>query len=373
MRSTCPRFPLLFGLLFGLLLCLPACKGPGQRNDAALTDGRRGAISRQALDEGDAVLGFVAAREFTELRAPPNVFKLAGWHSSSHWTKLTMLAEEGKRVKKGDVVARFSFGHTRALDRVKERIREAEADEKKSAIEQGKLLSELIAERRKRVLNATTARLDTLKEAVISKRQLMLFQIAEKRAIFEVEAITARVAAQRQALLAEENYNRQRSTRERENIGRYERQKERYSLRAPFAGVVRHAYFRRRRRKIQKGDGMPAGLPVVLLAKDERLAVRCFVPEHRLQEVYRGQQLMVMGARSTNRYAARVTKIERFPQELGFLLEDEDLPNARAKAFVVIAELAPGAKLAAGHEVQVRLEAGQDTTHARAKEGTKKR
>jgi len=340
--------------VIALVTALCSCQGAASRRDAQLADELGQKHILQTSTEERLLLGFVVAREFTELRAPPNVFKLAGWHSSSGHTKLTMLAEEGKHVKRGEVVARFNFRHSRALDRIKDRIRRAEADQKKSAITQDKALSELLSQRHRRLLDVSTARLDTLKEAVISQRQLLLYRIAEKRALFEVEAITARGTAQRKTLQAERAYQLQRVTRERKNIGRYERQKERYSLRAPHAGVVRHAYYRRRRRKLKKGDGMPTGQPVILLAKDERLAVRCFIPEHRLHEVHLDQGVIVMG-HSTAKYPGKVTHIERFPQELGFLLRDNDLPNARVKAFVVVADLAKGTKLAAGHEVRVRL------------------
>jgi multidrug efflux pump subunit AcrA (membrane-fusion protein) len=337
---------------------LAACSGLHAREDAGGADHDPVAAPSLVAADPDAVIGFVVAREFTELRAPRNVFKLAGWHSVSGHTKLTKLAEEGRRVTKDEVVARFHFRHARALDRVKDRIRRAEAEAKESAIAEEKRLSELLAERRRRVLAAAAARLDTLKEAVISRRQLQLFQIAETQARFEVEAITARVAAQRKTLNAERAYHARKVARERANIARYRRQKARYSLRAPHAGVVRHAYFRHFRRKVKKGDGMPAGLPVVLLARDERLSVRCFVPEHRLDEIHIGQSVTVSVGGSTTKYNGEVTRIERFPQELGFLLGNDELPNARAKAFVVVADLGARSGLAAGNEVRVRLSRG---------------
>jgi len=349
-----------------VVCCVVAACGAGRRGQGARepTGATPGSLDRTEgpAQTDDAVTGYVVAREFTELRAPPNVFKLAGWHSVSDHTKLTMLVVEGKRVRKGQVVARFHFRHARALDRVKDRIRQAEADAKESAITEDKRLAELLAERRRRVLAAAAARLDTLKEAVISRRQLQLYRIAEKLARFEVEAIEARIAAQRETLSAERAYHARKVARERANIGRFQRQKTCYSLLAPHAGVVRHAYFQGLRRKVKQGDGVPAGLPVVLLARDERLAVRCFVPEHRLDEVKVGQPITVSSGSSTARHRGRVTRIERFPQELGFLLKNDELPDARAKAFVVVADLEAGAGLGAGHEVRVRL--------GRAREGT---
>ena len=83
---------------------------------------------------------------------------------------------------------------------IKNRIRTAEAASKKSAIDQDKKLADLLAERGKRTLAASVARLDTLKASAISRRQLEIFRITYKQAQFEVDAIARRIdrgAAQR--------------------------------------------------------------------------------------------------------------------------------------------------------------------------------
>jgi hypothetical protein len=53
---------------------------------------------------------------------------------------------------------------------------------------------------------------------------------------------------------------------------------------------------------------------------------------------------------------ATIVSMDSFPQEMGFLLEDGDLPGAWEKAHVVMAELpqSSGEGLAAGHDVDVR-------------------
>ena len=95
---------------------------------------------------------------------------------------------------------------------------------------------------------------------------------------------------------------------------------------------------------------------MVYLGRDERLAVRFFVPEHRLRAVNLSDTVTVLG-RAGKEYGAKVFRIERFPQEMGFLLQmnSEELPNAREKAFVVVAEVLGRAKLATGNEIRVRL------------------
>ena len=100
-----------------------------------------------------------------------------------------------------------------------------------------------------------------------------------------------------------------------------------------------------------------AGETVVHIAKDKQLVVRIFVPEAQIHRITKGQRVFAVSLGSEKRIAATVSKIERFPQEMGFLLHDNSLPNARDKAFAVTADLGKGAKgLSAGNEVRVQLD-----------------
>jgi len=348
-----------------LFVALYACESTSSNapKSGNASENAKKATGAESIDPHRAatVIGFIVAREFTTLRAPPNVFKLAGWSSRSSRTELVYLASEGKHVKKGDLVARFAFRHKRALFWVKDHIRNAEAVAQRSRIEQDKKLAALIAERNRHVLEAHAAYLDTLKARTISRRQLLIYRIAYKAARFEVDAIGARLNAQRQTRLAEASYQRQHVGLQKTQLARYHRYKTRYELHAPHDGVVRHSYYRRRRRKIKKGDGMPAGMPVIYLGKDNRLAVRFFVPENRIREISVGKEVIVLGTRAGQDDRARVFKIERFPQEIGFLRLMPDLPNAREKAFVVIAGLPSKSKFTAGGEVHVRLTIREST------------
>jgi hypothetical protein len=91
------------------------------------------------------------------------------------------------------------------------------------------------------------------------------------------------------------------------------------------------------------------------VARDAALQVRFFVPEHLVWQVKVGAQVTVIAVSSADELPAVVKSIGYFPQELGFLLENEELPNGREKAFEVRAELEAAKDLPAGTEVRVRL------------------
>ena len=292
----------------------------------------------------------------TDLTAPQNSFKIRGWNSESSWIKLVDLVEEGKEVKKGDVVARFEFPGKEALSMVKRRIREAQAAREKSKIDLEDELRKLLVDRDKLDLERERARIDTMKANAISRRQLALFQSRYEEAIFEADAVRKQIAALRARMNSESNFHAQQVARAEYDMELYESYEKRFSVLAPHDGVVRHAYHRRRRRKIQKGDGMPSGLHVLSIARDETLDVQFFVPEHRLDEISVGQRVHVLPVARDGEFAAKVRSIERFPQEVGFLREDDNLPNAREKAFIVVASFDEQPEdLGAGTELKVSL------------------
>ncbi|MCA9582541.1 MAG: HlyD family secretion protein, partial [Myxococcales bacterium] len=121
---------------------------------------------------------------------------------------------------------------------------------------------------------------------------------------------------------------------------------------------VRHAFNARERRPMQKGDGAPAGTHVLSIAKDEKLAVRFFVPEARIARIKVGAKVRVWSNQSKDKVLGVIREIEPFPQQIGFLLDDETLPNAQETAYAVLAEFVgePGASLQSGTEAKVRLE-----------------
>ncbi len=291
----------------------------------------------------------------TDLSAPQNTFKLAGWQSDSSWIKLTDLAAEGAQVQEGDVVARFEFRGQGALPRVNERIRQAEADARKRALELDDLLRTLEVERDKLDLNVEQARLDTLKGNVVSARQLKLFHLAYDEARFEADAVRRRIAALRLQIASERDFWDRQIAARREDLTTYGLYERRFELRAPHPGVVRHAYDPGARRRVQKGDGMPSGRHVLSIAKDPILQVHFFVPEHLLHTLHLQDPVTVLAVAGEGAWTGRVLHIDRFPQEIGFLREDDKLPLAREKAFVVTASLDQQPDgLGAGAEVKVR-------------------
>lgn len=296
----------------------------------------------------------VIPRSATPLHAPPNVFRLKGWNSRSNWIKLVDIVPDGTSVKAGDEVARFEFSSEDARAWLDQRIAETQADYE-SAVQR-------VSDERRREearaevlrLEAERAHLDMGKQGLVSDRDLALLGVAERSAEAERDAQIELAKATRARGSSELNYLSATAEDWKSGILRYEMYARRCKVLAPHAGVVRHAYLNHLRRKVQKADNMPSGALFVHVAEDDRLSVEVLVPEVGVGGIQVGQTLRARLPDDAARYDITVRTINDYPQEVGFLRGDDELPDAREKVYLVTADFdkAPAA-MKSGMEVRV--------------------
>jgi hypothetical protein len=298
--------------------------------------------------------GTITPRTATPLHAPPNVFRMKGWNSRSTWIKLIDVVADGTRIEAHSEVARFEFGSEEALPWIKKRVAETQADLESTRTrnaEEGRQLDSAAAVK---VLDHERAELDTGKGGLVSERDLSLLKLAAARAAAEEDAAQRAKAAAGARAGAELMVFDARADDWRNSIERYEAYERRTHILAPVAGLVRYGYLNHARRKLQKPDDMPSGTPFVYIAEDERLSVEFLVPEHRVRALSVGQKVSARLPDDERRVAATVRTILPFPQEIGFLRGDDELPDAREKAYAVVADFAEAPPFfSSGIEVRV--------------------
>jgi hypothetical protein len=307
-------------------------------------------------DPQELFQGFLVAASASDIYAPEFSFRVSGWNSNWGRCKILELAPDGKPVKAGAVIARFEFGARDALQWINDRIRRVSAEANESRISGEQALERLEIEQRRKEIESRLAGVDMGKERAVSRRSAELYRIIQKVAEFEVGAASARLTAISRSKAAEIEFHEREVEHTNEDLKRYNFYEKRFQVLAPRDGVIRHAFNARERRKVQKGDALESGQRIVALATDGSLAVKFFVPEHRMTELKEGANITVQTQASGEEYKAVVKSIDFFPQEIGFLMENETLPNAREKAFAVKAvfDTAP-AGLTAGSEVKVKV------------------
>ena len=337
-----------------LILTVSSCGKSGE--DATLkATTTEGATARATPVLREQFDGRIIPKNATKLRAPQNTFRVGGWVSDSSWIKLQDITEDGKEVQAGDVIGRFEFRGKEALPRVKESIQRAEADRDKAGLDIKSELDTMTSSQKQSALNAQRAKLDTMKEGVVSARDLERYDIAFQLADFEANAQSKQIKSYKRAVDADKAFQEQNVQLAMSDMERFKIYEKRFVVRAPHSGVVRHAYYARRRRKIQKGDGMPAGLHFASVARDQSLMLEIFIPEHRYALIRSKPSFLVKSPSSSQTYEVKVTKVFPFPQEIGYIKENNDLPDAREKIYVLQAEFVDSdySELSAGLDVKV--------------------
>ncbi|MFO0758877.1 MAG: HlyD family efflux transporter periplasmic adaptor subunit [Byssovorax sp.] len=334
-------------LIFAAAIAL-GCASPDERSKPR----PESKLAASLADRG--FYGTIVPRKATPLHAPPNVFRMKGWNSRSTSIKLISIVPDGATVKKDEEVARFEFGSEEALPWIKKRIAETKAD-----LDNAKTRNDEDARRRRsdaavKKLAQESAELDLGRKGLVSERDLALFGLAAARAKVEADASSQQARAQVASADAELVFFDVRADDWNNSIERYNAYEKRTHIPAPHAGIVRYAYLNHARRKVQKPDDMPSGTPFVFIAEDDRLSVETYIPEHRLGALGPGKTISVRLPDDERRVPATVRQVLPFPQEIGFLRGDDELPDAREKAYPVIADIDPAPPfLSSGLEVRV--------------------
>lgn len=298
--------------------------------------------------------GKIVPRSATPLHAPPAVFRMKGWTSRSSWIKLENLEPDGTKIEKGKEVARFEFGSEDALPWIKQRIAETQADLKNTGARTRAETERLRGEAEKLRLAEIAAELDTGKAGLVSERDLSLLKLQHERALAEAKSGGTRAIAANAEAAAELSLAQARASEWSNATDRYAMYERRVHVLAPHDGWVRYAYLNHSRRKVQKPDNMPSGTPFVYIARDQSLDVELYVPEQRIAAMSPGTKVKIRLPDDERRVEATIVKIDAFPQEIGYLRGDDELPDAREKAFSVRAEIAdPPSFLSSGIEVRV--------------------
>lgn len=282
--------------------------------------------------------GTITPRKATALHAPPNVFRMKGWNSRSNWIKLVDIVPDGTRIEAGKEIGRFEFTSEEALPWIKKRVTETQADLDSARTRNAEEARQLDSTAKVRELDRERAELDTGKVGLVSERDLALLKLAAARAEVERDAASAQRGAASSRAAAELKLFDARADDWKNSIERYNAYERRTHVLAPHAGFVRYGYLNHARRKLQKPDDMPSGTPFVYIAEDQRLSVEFYVPEHRVRAISLGQRVSARLPDDERRAIAVVRTILPFPQELGFLRGDDELPDAHEKAYAVIAD-----------------------------------
>jgi HlyD family secretion protein len=251
-------------------------------------------------DEAGEDAGAQAVTLFTEtgnLQAVSSTGIVMPWHNWSYGRpQITFLETEGTIVKQGDVVVILDkAGVMKALDDTRAELEVAQADLNSMKINQATEMEKLNSDLRQRLSRYRQAQIDTQRVAYESqsKKTIKLLELENAR----ITVDKARRKLETTALVQEQERKIQQARIEQTiaKITTAERTIESYTLTAPAAGMVVYSTHRfdGERRKVQVGDNLHTGRPIVQLPDMSRMKAETWINETDISKVVLGQRVRV--------------------------------------------------------------------------------
>lgn len=210
--------------------------------------------------------------------------------------QITLLEEEGTLVEPGDVVAELDqSGVLSALETSREQLELAEVNLSSLEMTQATQIANLNADLQQRLSRYRQAQIDTQRVAYESesKKNMQLLELENARIALE----KSRRKIETTKLVQEQDRKIQLARIEqiRSAIETAERTLESYTLKAPARGMVVYSEIRAdgERRKIQVGDNIRPGSPVIQLPDMSRMKVETAVNETDISKIQPGQKVRV--------------------------------------------------------------------------------
>jgi len=235
--------------------------------------------------------------ETGNLQAVSSTAIVMPWYNWSYGQpQITFLEKEGTLVEPGDVVAELDrSGVQQALDKARDELAMATADLNSMKMNHATATEKLNADLQQRLSRHLQAQIDTQRVAYESKSRK-----AEKLLELEksgIELDKARRKIETTKLVQEQDLKIQLAKVEqtRTSIATAEKTLESFTLRAPARGMVVYSINRqnRERIKIQVGDKLYPGRPIIQLPDMSSMKAETAVNETDISKVRLGQKMRV--------------------------------------------------------------------------------
>jgi hypothetical protein len=208
--------------------------------------------------------------------------------------QLSKLAEEGLQVSKGDTVGELDVsGVVKVLENKKTELAMAEADLSKmiadNKVEQQSMQSEL----QSALAALKSAEIDTQRVEYESQMRKDVARMQLRKAIISLEKVRSKIESRTRLQQEDITIQQANITQIRLDIETAERTMDRFILRAPADGIIVYGRNRSTRNKINVGDQMWPGNPLITLPDLSRLKVITTINEVDIQKVSLGQKVKV--------------------------------------------------------------------------------
>ncbi|HYM62463.1 MAG TPA: HlyD family efflux transporter periplasmic adaptor subunit [Thermoanaerobaculia bacterium] len=301
----------LFGgvaaLVLSALLLLRAFSGSSSGGPAATN--RALQVSRGAFRSEQVLTGELEAARGESITVPP----LPSWQTSIKW-----IATDGAEVKKGERVVELDNGAFASdLDTKRERVTQTKQElQQKESEWAADLLGKLLDLESKRV-DAQKAQVEAaVPREIVSARDFEDRQTKLRRADVELAKARDVLASQRESIRADRSNLLINLEKARRELAQSETAIQALNLHAPRDGIVVVRDIPWEGRKLETGDAVWVGFPLVLIPEPDSLQVAAALADVDDRKIAAGMPAtVVLDAYPNLRFSARIASISAIAQE----------------------------------------------------------
>ena len=254
-----------------------------------------GAAERDERDSGPGAVSLFT--ETGHLQAVSSTGIVMPWYNWSYGQpQITFLETEGTIVDRGDVVAELDkSGALKALENAEAELEIALADLSSMKMNQATALEKLNAELRQRLSRHRQARIDTQRVAYESESKKNIELLELENAEIEMQKAGRKIESTKLVQVQELKIQLAKIEQTRSVITTAERAIKNFTLTAPAPGMVVYSIIRqdRERRKVQVGDKLHRGRPIVQLPDMSQMKAETAVNETDISKIETGQKVLV--------------------------------------------------------------------------------
>ena len=232
--------------------------------------------------------------------------------------KISYLAPEGTQVKKDDIVVKFEAdqiekNYKNAIEEVE--IAKAEAKKKNAELELQRLLYE--SQKRSAEVSAAASKLQLSNLEFESPRNKEIKKLEIAQQELEAERARKKLVSLEKIQMAERSHAQMRIKQAENKQSRSKMQLDKLILKAPFEGLIVHETNWINGQKVQEGDALYPGNPVVKLPDLTIIQAKLQIGETEAQKVKKGQQAIVtVPSIGSVQLSGKVTKVARIAKPI---------------------------------------------------------
>ncbi len=232
--------------------------------------------------------------------------------------KVSYLAPEGSQVKKDDIVVKFEAeqierDYKNALEEVE--IAKADGEKKYAELE----LQRLLYESQKNIADVSAAaaklQLSNLEFESPRNKEIKKLEIAQQE--LSAERARKKLASLKKIQQAERSHAEMKIKQAENKVSRSKLKLDKLILKAPFEGMIVHETNWRKGQKVQEGDALYPGMPVVKLPDLAVMQAKLQVGETDAQKLKEGQKaVIIVPSIGSVQLPGKVTKVDKIAKPI---------------------------------------------------------